>query len=585
MVILAVDVETKGLNAQEFLLGCVVDQKGKERYFYSPTEMWEWIITYGEKMKRYGKKVYVYAHNHEYDFYSYGQENLMNEKMKYISFRPFIAMYSDNIYFLDTMAFYSMSLEEVGKIVGLHKLETPKELIEGGDREYNIEELKPYCLRDTMIVLRAIENIRNTMSKMGYRPRSLFSAGQIAISSFLTYITRNNQIWKIADLIDIGKSKKQMRVKPSEYDDKVREGYRGGRCQSFQKGEFKNTSMIDLNALYPFIMINMKFPDLKSETFFKKPLEIMKQSDILNKIGVLRCTIDSPKDIEIPYLPIRYKKKTEYPRGKTLTATWTILEVSEAVARGYTIKDIDWVVLYNELDINPFEEYLTELYKLRSKSKGEMKHVVKLIMNSLYGKFAQKRNSVDYKLIKRIEFGEYLNKGYKLAGVTPRGDIMSKDNEPYIARYTNPIISTLITAAARDHLYKFLEKINKEDLIYVDTDSIMLKNFDKYESLFKIGNRLGQWKIEYRDKKAHVLREKEYWIGDRIKMSGLSKREQDKKLIEKEGKVKIKRIISLKKAIRSGGISQVGKFDELTFDLGRKEVYELPDHIIDKKMD
>ena len=132
--------------------------------------------------------------------------------------------------------------------------------------------------------------------------------------------------------------------------------------------------------------------------------------------------------------------------------------------------------------------------------------------------------------------------------------------------------------------YEFLEKINKEDLLYADTDSIMLKDYNKYENLFEIGNNLGQWKIEYKDEKAHILREKEYWIGDKIKMSGLSKREQDKELIENEGKVKIKRIISLKKAIRSGGISEIGKFDELTFDLGRKEEYELPEHIIDKKI-
>ena len=155
MVIITLDVETKGLNAQEFILGCVLNERKKEKWFYKPDDMWNHIVERGQKLKKHKKKLHVYAHNHQFDFYSYAQNNLLNEKLKFISFRPFIAIYDENIYFLDTMAFYPMSLERVGEIVGLKKLETPKELTEGSDN-INVSKLKQYCLRDTQIVMESI---------------------------------------------------------------------------------------------------------------------------------------------------------------------------------------------------------------------------------------------------------------------------------------------------------------------------------------------------------------------------------------------------------------------------------------------
>ena len=199
---------------------------------------------------------------------------------------------------------------------------------------------------------------------------------------------------------------------------------------------------------------------------------------------------------------------------------------------GYKINNISWIISYSKLNVNPFKDYIEELYNMRLEAKDGFKNVIKLLMNNLYGKFSQYRSEKDYKVVERFEVQEWIEQGYEVNCSIGTQYIISKEGDLYQPSYTNAIISVMITAGARNYLFKQLKKIPYEDLLYCDTDSVMFKG--EHRNKFEYGNQLGQFKIEIDNKQCKILGEKRYYIHDRVKISGLSKRDSTKDLIEKE---------------------------------------------------
>ena len=171
-MIIALDIETYKYNekedcyepildARKFLIGCAITDKGTKHYFYKAQDMWKWVTNTINKNKKNGKRTFIYGHNTEYDWYGLAQGNLLDDKIKYINFSPFIAIYNEKGYILDTMAFYRMSLEAVGNILKFPKLEMPKKI-------KHPDDLKPYVTRDVEITLAAIQELRNKIGTLGF---------------------------------------------------------------------------------------------------------------------------------------------------------------------------------------------------------------------------------------------------------------------------------------------------------------------------------------------------------------------------------------------------------------------------------
>lgn len=576
-MIISVDIETRGLDAREFVLGCIYDGHGT-LFFYEPSAMWNYIMELGNKMRKYKKNLYVYAHNHAFDFVGYARDSWVEafkeENLKIISTNPFIVRYADNVYFLDTMAFYPMSLQKVGEIVGLEKLDTPEELIYD-NRRVDMDRIRRYCERDTVIAFESIMKIRETIRELGYNPRSFISAGQVAMSSFLNYSKRAGYLWKFAS---------EGRIINGKHNDKIRKAFRGSRNEAYKTGDVGKVKNLDINALYPYAMAKLRFPDLRRESYLENPLEFMDLEKFFWYVGVARCTIKPPKDLKFGYLPITYNNKRVFPRYSTLTGTWLISELCYAVEElNYEIADVEWAIMYPPLQFNPFYDYIVEMYEKRIKSEGEMNYVIKLIMNNLYGKFGQNRKSYKYRVIPRRELNFHMDNGYVLEGVFGDKYLIAKDCGFYEPRYTNPLIAAMITAEARTVLYSTLMQLRPEDVCYIDTDSIILKWREEYKDIFRMSNKLGEWKI-ISEGNCKILSEKVYKIGETVKMSGVSKRDQDAEVIEKGGGiVKSKRMFSLERGIKTGDFDRVGSFEDvdLHFKKGCKGDLVFPSHIIE----
>lgn len=572
------------LNSRKFFLGCAYTDENKKYSFLSRKEMLNWIIKRIEINAKKGERTYFFGHNIEYDLYGIIKDDifkLLSSNLEIISEGPFLGTWRINKknwgFFVDSFSFFrKMSVAVIGEIIGFNKLKMP-ECVDGP------EELMQYCMRDCEIVLKGMKFLKENLGVLGFAPRKFLTAGQVAISTFMSYIRKEGIHWNIMKSGEVYKGPNLERCRPA---------FRGARNEAFKIGKIKDVVLVDVNSLYPYAMTKMPFPKLDEEMFVNDPLEKgLTLKEVLDErfIGCVECDVIVPK-LNLGYLPVRFGGVMQFPgEGKVLKGTWTTLELREAKKLGYKIFNLNWCCLYPVNKINVFESYINKLYELRKNSDGVMKIAIKLIMNNLYGKFAQFRQNKEYKVIYRGEFTRYKEEDWKVKSVWGNKYVIEKYKGNYVPKYTNLIISILVTAYGRDFLYKYLSKISSEDLVYCDTDGIIMKNWKKYKDQFKVSEELGDWKVEeIKGKNEAIIKgEKDYKIGNEVKISGVSKRVLQNIDFEKIESVKQKRRVGIKDVLRSPGefLNQFGSFRdfEIKFKIGKKSDQELPKIIDERK--
>ena len=123
----AIDIETQGLDATKFIMGCIMRESKRNKIYYDKHDMWLELIRLGKQEKKRGKVLNVYGHNLGYDFY--GIADLEDKGIHYFCERPFIAEYKNKegetiIHFIDNMGIYRKALAKVGEMIGFEKMET-----------------------------------------------------------------------------------------------------------------------------------------------------------------------------------------------------------------------------------------------------------------------------------------------------------------------------------------------------------------------------------------------------------------------------------------------------------------------------
>ena len=148
----------------------------------------------------------------------------------------------------------------------------------------------------------------------------------------------------------------------------IHEAYRGGRVEAFQTGNYQNVTYIDCNSLYPYSLINMPYPELKTERLHKTPTKTQ-FTQLIKKIGITKCMITNT-DNQIGIIPIRTKTSAYYIKpGQTAIGTWTHTELQCAKNNGHKINEIEWTITYEQME-NPFTKIIQETYKKRLTSQG-----------------------------------------------------------------------------------------------------------------------------------------------------------------------------------------------------------------------
>lgn len=446
---------------------------GKEKFYYTTNneDALRFILEYPET------SMFV-AHNLEYDVNNIFKQTdfkYIDEQIRTPKLIKATLLGSKN-FFYNSNAFFFSSLKEMGKIVGLPKLD--------GDEQ---DRFNPnYVVRDAEIVYTYMSRLQDSIDK-NYGMRLRATVGSLSMAVYRTHFMQ---------------SKKQVTYNNPE----LLKAYYGGRTEIFYKGIMTDKIRIpDINSSYPNVMYRKEFPDTGTLT---------KSSIKTHKFGVGKFKVRVPKDTFVPVLPYRSSEgKLFFPVG-TFTGYWTYQEVRTAVEHGTKIiKEYDGVG--TNRGVRPFKDFVNHFYterqdckKIIKIAKNELKLLtakmrseeLKYILNNLYGKFAQHRSNgvLVRRPLTEAQIERKIKGEYNETRIGPFHEYKAKNDTPALT--ANYMWGIYITCYARLELFKHLITVHKfgGTLLYCDTDSIMYSGFISDNTL-NIGSELGQLEYETAD--------------------------------------------------------------------------------------
>lgn len=293
--------------------------------------------------------------------------------------------------------------------------------------------------------------------------------------------------------------------------DFLREGYKGGRVECFNRGDFDNISVYDINSLYPFAMVSSEVP-------------VSDRGEWTSEINPdSRCGC-----YEVRYL----QKRTDIPavlldsgRG-SYSGTGVFFRPELDLLREVDPDaEIDIIKGYEFFDTaKVFQNYVAKLYQLRLDNPDTpLSLLCKYLLNSLYGKFGQR--ALREKIIVVESFEELCSlvddNGATIRPLNDERCVFSMETETDVS-FEHVGIAGTITSYARTVLYRGLLAAGNS-LVYCDTDSVhTCGDFDGG----LIGKKLGEYKKEfagsgvYVGKKLYALRDTEN--NEKIRCKGVS---------------------------------------------------------------
>jgi hypothetical protein len=386
----------------------------------------------------------------------------------------------------DSLKILNFSVQKIGKDFNLPVLKIDKEQeFYTKFREVGhilTEEEKQYIQNDVEVVARALKELFDReMNKM--------TIGADALNNYKV-MTGKSTFEKMFPILD------------NETDKNIRASYRGGF--TFLNERYKNKGVadgivLDVNSLYPWVMYDCPLP-------FGEPIYFegkYKKDKIYNLyIQHFKCQFEL-KENYIPTLQLKHNLAfipTEYVKdsgAEEVILTLTSVDL-ELFLEHYNVYNVEWISGYKfKSSTDMFKGYvdfwINEKINAKKNHNGAMYTLAKLMLNSLYGKFALSP-------VVRGKFPLYDEKEdfihYKYSEEESRKPI-------YIP------VGTFITSWARNKTIRSAQK-NYDRFIYADTDSLHLEGLEIPEELQIDDYILGAWKHELTFSKAKYLRAKSY---------------------------------------------------------------------------
>ena len=385
--------------------------------------------------------------------------------------------------FINSNCFFAGTVRDMGKLVGLPKLEgNPL------DPEYN--------KRDAQIVQVFMSRFQDRVNQ-DYGVAVKSTIGQLAMSIYRTRYMRQDRVVTFNHLDCL-------------------KAYYGGRVEVFYKGTVKDIISADINSCYPYVMQHYAYPD--SEDMAPSRLDT-------HEFGVGEFTVKVPANCFLPPLPWRSSemKRLFFPVG-TFTGWWTYAELRCALSHGCQVVK-ETAGYGTNTAVHPFTEFVDDLYARRMACKDTLDKdpadsealfnstLYKLIGNNLYGKLSQHKAKA---IMARTRWTDAKKARLHVTDEDALGPfysyVMDREEPPATANF---IWGVHVTSYARiywlEQAYKCLEV--GATLLYGDTDNIM---FTGGKNPFPGGNTLGAMKTEKFD--LGVFRQsKGYLLCDRLK--------------------------------------------------------------------
>jgi hypothetical protein len=343
------------------------------------------------------------------------------------------------------------------------------------------EEIQ-YIRNDVEIVARALEiQYQQGLTKM--------TMGSDALHYFKNMLGK--QVWK-----------RYFPVMSYEIDSNKQNGmrvsYRGGF--TYLNPKYKNKDVgegivLDVNSLYPYVMYSKLLP-YDYPIFFKGQYKPNKICPLYIQRFICEFKI---KENHIPTIQIKKGNLSFIPTEYIESSNYEPVEL--------VLTSVDMQLFFDHYDVEIYEyiegwmfrgiegvfcDYIDYWMKIKETSTGSVRQIAKLMLNSLYGKFASNPDVT----------GKYPKLDIETNTVTYH----EKEREITTPVYTP--LASFVTAYAREITIRSAQK-NYDRFIYADTDSLHLEGVELPE-LDIHPTKLGAWKNEGTFEKGRFLRAKSY---------------------------------------------------------------------------
>lgn len=300
--------------------------------------------------------------------------------------------------------------------------------------------------------------------------------------------------------------KRQIPQPHEDVEEFVRACYYGGRCEVY-RWDTADVNLLDINSMYPWAMKGWIPVQYRCRSVD------LPDSDEMG-IGFYEADIEYP-DVYVPALPF-FLDKLYFPVGK-FRCRCTSMELRAAIEQGAAVKILRGCVF----DVDRiFDDYVDDIYNRKKEAdaagNGALRTVHKYELNTLYGKFGQRRRQIAY----AVDPGTPLLYGESGPRVWPM------EHYPGLCFYYTdstsshilPHISATITARARMRITGILEQAGS--IWYTDTDSVFTPNPMPDGVTARISPELGDLGEKGSGRfQAYGL--KEYTFGDEMVLKGI----------------------------------------------------------------
>lgn len=293
------------------------------------------------------------------------------------------------------------------------------------------------------------------------------------------------------DIIGKERFEKWFPVLPLELDKDIRRAYKGGYVylNPLYKGVRGIEGItLDVNSLYPSVMYYCLLP-------YGYPMYFEGRPDPDEKYPLYIVHLKCCFELKPGHLPtLQLKNNRRYVETEYLTTSRVDFggyEENEPVEMWLTSVDYQLLLDHYDLDevtyingfkfkatVGMFKDYIDYWMHIKETTTGALRQLAKLMLNSLYGKFAtnpKARKKIPYLAednVVRYKYGDY------------------EERDPV---YT--AMGAFITAYAREKTIRSAQAVY-DRFIYADTDSLHLVGQEPPEGLEIHPTHLGAWKNE-----------------------------------------------------------------------------------------
>lgn len=457
------------------------------------------------------KKATVYFHNAKFDcefifFYLYNHNFKYVKSRKDLETNTFTTLISDKGVFYsceicfrknskvkniltiyDSLKLLPMSVDKIAQTFKLPITKLDLNYTLTRDKNHVLtEHEKEYLKHDTEIVCLALQEL---------------------FKQQLTHMTTaSNALNSYKELLGLDKYKKYFPEIPYEVDKDMRRAYKGGftYLNPLYKNKIVNGGIIlDVNSLYPSVMYECKLPygeyifyegEYKYDRIYNLYIQHLACEFELKESGIPTIQIKN----NIGFIPTEYLTDSH---GEIINLYLTNIDL-KLFFDNYNVKNLVYINGYKFKSSNKlFKNYIDYWIGIKNQATIDKNHglrtIAKLMLNSLYGKFALNPNVQ----------GKY--------PVLDNGIIKYELGEKEIRKANYLPIGIFVTSYAR---YKTITNAKKlgDNFIYADTDSLHIKGYNIPDTIEVDPVKLGAWKKEGEFSEGKYIRAKTYV--EKIKM-------------------------------------------------------------------